>query len=661
VCGIAGVVREGDRPITPALLRRMANALRHRGPDGFGFHCGARCGLAHARLSIIDIAGGGQPLANEDGRILTVYNGEVYNYRELREELEGRGHRFRTRTDTEVLVHGYEEWGTGMLERLNGQFAFALYDRREHVLLLARDRFGICPLFYAMRGEDLYFASEAKALFATGEVQPSPDLLGIDEVFTFWAARPPRTVFRDVRSLEPGTFAVWKGGTLRHGRYYDLRFAEDREEPPDALATLDTLMYDSVSLRLRADVPVGGYLSGGVDSSITCSLAAELSPHQLRTFSVSFDDPALDESAFQRLAAEQVRSLHRVQRIHRTEIAEVFPEVVWHAETPVLRTAPAPMFLLSRLARESGIKVVLTGEGSDEVFLGYDLFKETVVRAFCLRQPESTVRPRLFDRLYPYLGARGRSGELWRRFFLSAGGSDDPLFSHLPRIGLASWAKAFYSEAMHESTSDEDPLATLRDSLPPAFAGWTALNRAAYLEMTTLLPSYLLSSQGERMAMAHGVEGRYPYLDHRLFEFAAALPARSKLRGLHEKEILRRWAGDRVPAAVRTRPKQPYRAPDVPAFFDPEPSYLAELLDTPALECAGLFAPGPVRNLVARCRAGRATSVRESQALVGIVSAQLWFRQFFDGWAGVDPRPAGVALDDAADETWSELIPLEVR
>jgi asparagine synthase (glutamine-hydrolysing) len=662
MCGLAGIARRDDRSVAPAVLRRMAGALRHRGPDGFGFYSGPRCGLAHVRLSVIDIAGGAQPLGNEDGRVLVVYNGEVYNYRELRRELEGCGHRFRTLSDTEVLVHGYEEWGTGMLQRLNGQFAFAIHDRRTGSLLLARDRFGICPLFYAQRNGDLLFASEAKALFASGEVRPEPDLRGVDEVFTFWASRPPRTVFRDVCVLEPGTYAMWQDGELSVRRYYALDYPERDEEPAEALLELDTLMRDGVALRLRADVPVGGYLSGGVDSSITCALGAELSPHQLRTFSVTFQDPALDESAYQRLVAEQVRSLHNVQAISHGDIARVFPDVVRHAETPLLRTAPAPLFLLSHLARQHGIKVVLTGEGSDELFLGYDLFKETVVRRFCLRQPSSTARPRLFDRLYPYLGSNGRGGEMWRKFFLNAGSPDDPLFSHLPRFHLAAWAKCFYSGEMRTALSGVDALDDLRDSLPAAFSKWSPLNRAAYLEIEVLLASYLLGSQGDRMAMAHGVEARLPFLDHRLFEFAAALPGGSKLCGLQEKEILRRWADGLVPAAVRNRPKQPYRAPDIPAFFAQEPEYLDEILDARALERAGLFDPALVRSLVARCRAGRATSVREGQALVGIISAQLWHEAFFERSTPTSELPdPDVALVEAPSDMLDNLTPMGVQ
>ena len=633
MCGIAGIARREVNGVSPDVLARMAGVLRHRGPDGYGFYTSPRVGLAHVRLSIIDLARGAQPLGNEDGQVWIVYNGEVYNYRELRPVLEAHGHVFSTDSDTEVLVHAYEQWGAAMLGRLNGQFAFAIYDRRDESIFLARDRFGVRPLFYAQppgRGA-LYFASEVKALFATGEVEAAADYAGIDEVFTLWAARPPRTPFRGVSALEPGSWAVWKDGVLRVRRYYELEYPEAAEESPRALAQLDELMRTGVDLRMRADVPVGGYLSGGLDSSITCALATASSPYQVRTFSVTFDDPRFDESAYQRAVAAHIHSQHAIQSIGGTGVADVFPDVVWHAETPLVRTAPAPMYLLSRLTRDAGIKVVLTGEGADELFLGYDLFKETVVREFCLRQPKSTRRLRLFDRLYPYLGG---TGEFWSRFFLQAGFPDDPLFSHLPRIRLTSRIKDFYASEMRDALGGWSAEAALRDSLPPEFKRWSRLNRAAYLEMVTLLSPYLLSSQGDRMGMAHGIEGRFPFLDHRLFEFAAALPERSKLRRLREKDILRRWAAGIVPPAVRERSKQPYRAPDVPAFFaDERLEYVTEALQGPSLRAAGIFDPAAVEGLVRRCRAGKATGARENQALVAVLSTQLWHHQFLDGRA----------------------------
>lgn len=664
MCGIAGVARRDAAGVDPAVLLRMAAALRHRGPDGYGLFVGDRVALAHVRLSIIDLVCGAQPLTNEDGRVVITFNGEVYNYIELRRELEAAGHAFRTHSDTEVLVHAWEAWGPAMLDRLNGQFAFALYDRGRETVFLARDRFGVRPLFYAVVGGDLWFASEVKALFAGG-VDAAPDLVGLDQVFTFWSARAPRTVFRGVSQLEPGTYALWHGGALRVTRYYELAYPEAQREPAEAIARLDELMRTDVTLRMRADVPVGGYLSGGLDSSITCALAAAQSPYQLRTFSVTFSDPQLDESDYQRLVAEELHSVHAIQPIRQTEIGEVFPDVVRHTETPVVRTAPAPMYLLSRLTRAGGIKVVLTGEGSDELFLGYDLFKETLVRRFCLRQPASRRRPRLFDRLYPYLMKEGQGGgELWRRFFLDAGPPDDPLFSHLPRFLLTSRIKDAYTDDVRAALAGTDVMAELRDSLPAAFARWSPLNRAAYLEMTTLLSGYLLSSQGDRMGMAHSIEGRFPFLDHRLFEFAAALPTRSKLRGLREKDILRRWAAAIVPPRVESRPKQPYRAPDVPAFFhSAQPDYVDAMLGEAAIARTGLFDTRAVAGLVRRCRAGLATGFRENQALVAILSTQLWHETFFERRALPAALPlsgADVILRPTAEDP-SSPAPCEAR
>ena len=631
MCGIGGIARHRGIAVERSSLLAMARALAHRGPDGMGVTTSAKVGLAHTRLSIIDVEGGAQPMTNEEGTVTVSFNGEIFNYVELREQLIACGHRFRTRSDTEVLVHGYEQWGTGLPPRLIGQFAFAIHDGRDDSVLLARDRFGVRPLFFTQQHGDLLFASEIKALFATGEVHAAPDLRGLDEVFTFWGARPPRTPFVGIEQLEPGTLLVWRDGRVQRARFYTLDFPERGSEGENAIEELDALLRDSVALRMRADVPVGGYLSGGLDSSIICRLATEGTPHTLRTFSIAFADERLDESDFQNIVAEQLGSVHSVERIGSHDIARVFPDVVRAAETPLVRTAPAPMFLLARATREQGIKVVLTGEGADELFLGYDLFKESAVRLFCARRPESAVRPRLFDRLYPYLGHDGRAGEFWRKFFLSAGSPSDPLFSHLPRFQLTSRIKSFYSAETRAELHEFDPLEELRASLPPSFARWSSPNRAAYLEMVTLLSSYLLCAQGDRMAMAHGVEGRFPFLDHRLFELAAALPTSSKLLGLKEKEILRRWARGVLPASISQRPKQPYRAPDAPAFFSEGRGtcdYVEDLLSAEAIRRVGIFDESAVSGLTRRCRTAKVAGYAENQALVAILSTQLWYSQF---------------------------------
>lgn len=650
MCGIAGIARQHPRGVDLGTLGRMAAAIRHRGPDGYGFLTGPHVGFAHVRLSIVDLAGGAQPLASEEGRVVVTYNGEAYNYRELTTELKARGHTFRTSSDTEVLVHGWEEWGPRMFERLNGQFAFALFDRATQEVILVRDRFGVRPLFYAMKGGDLIFGSEAKALFASGEVEPAADPVGLDDVFTFWGALAPRTPFKGVHQLPPGHYAVWREGRLIVRPWYRLDYPEAREESPNAIRELDELMRTGVDLRLRADVPVGGYLSGGLDSSITCALAAKASPFALRTFSVAFDDPRFDESEWQRTLAKEIASQHAVSQVSADTIAADFPDVVRHTEVPLLRTAPGPMYRLAKLTRERGIKVVLTGEGADELFLGYDLFKEVSVRMFCARNPASTGRAALFNRVYKYLPGSERGGEFWKNFFLDAGSPDDPLFSHLPRFALTSRIKDFYGPAMRGPLGARDALGELRDALPEGFAKWSPLNRAAYLEMTTLLSPYLLSSQGDRMAMAHGVEGRYPFLDHRLFEWSAALPTSSKLIGLKEKEILRRWSRDVIPASFRTRGKQPYRAPDAPSFFgDHAPAWVDEVLDADRVRALGYFEPAAVEGLRRRAKRGQATGFRENQAIVAILSTHLWHEQSIGAAVpeALSAEGADVVMDDA--------------
>jgi asparagine synthase (glutamine-hydrolysing) len=529
-----------------------------------------------------------------------------------------------------------------MMERLNGQMALVLHDQHNDVLLLARDRFGVRPLFISIVNGDLYFGSEVKALFASGEVAARPDLRGLDEVFSLWATRAPRTVFRDVRQIEPGCCCTWSDGRLRERRYYDPRYRESTIEPSGAIETLDELMRSSVSQCMRTDASVGGYLSGGLDSSITCALAARETPGTFRTFSVSFDDARFDESEQQQEVASRLSTEHLDIRVRPNDVAEVFPDVVWHAETPLVQTAPAPMFLLARAARDAGVKVVLTGEGADELFLGYDVFKETMVRLFCLRQPHSRIRPRLFDRLYSYLEGTAQAGEFWRRFFLNAGSLDDALFSHAPRFLIAARIKDFYSAESRLLLAGSDPLAELRQSLPDSFGNWSPENRAAYLELTTVLPSILLSSVGDRMSMAHGVERRLPFLDHRVFEFAAALPSSSKLRGLRDKEILRRWASQFLGKETASRPKQPYRSPDAVSFFQGDTAeYVRELLSPGAIRRTGIFDANAVAGLWRRCLSGRVIRTAENQALVAILSTQLWHRSFIEqSIAGRQPRDA---------------------
>src|SRR2546423_6041283 len=358
--GIAGIIRGSPSGVSVNSLGRMAAAIRHRGPEGYGFYAGQRVGFAHVRLGTLDGDGGPQPLTNEDGQIVLASNCEVFNHPELRRELEERGHVFRTRCHAEALVHAYEEWGAGLLQRLDGQFAFAIYDRNNDTVLFARDRFGIRPLFYAQRDGDFFFGSEIKAILASGEVDAAVDPRGIDEVLRLGAARAPRTAFSGIASLEPGTYGIWQNGAFWLRHYYDLDFPETVSEPLDVVEQLDELMLRSVGMRTRAEVPVGAYLSGGLDSSITTSLTRSASLPPIKSFSVTLEPRVGADSLGHEAAAAALGSLHTVAAIRPETVAQSFPDILWHTETPLIRTTPVLMYHLAKTARESGIKVIVT-------------------------------------------------------------------------------------------------------------------------------------------------------------------------------------------------------------------------------------------------------------------------------------------------------------
>lgn len=620
-------------------LERMIATLRHRGPDGLKHLYRPPCMLAHARLSIIDLETGTQPIANEDESVWTVLNGEIFNYIELRGELEALGHRFRTRSDTEVIVHAYEEYGVRFVERLNGQFAIALWDIPRQRLVLARDRVGIRPLFYARSPGLLLFASEIKAILAAAPGAAALDEQGIAQVFTFWGTVGQRTAFKDIKSLPPGHLLIVEEGEDRLERYWDWTFPEGEGRSDltlDAAAEeLRALLTDAVRLQLRSDVPVGAYLSGGLDSSGIAALTARISAKPLRTFSITFDDPEFDESEYQGQMAEHLGVEHTAVRCGYRDIGDAFPELIWHTEAPVLRTAPVPLMLLSRHVRDSGYKVVLTGEGADEVFGGYDLFKEGKIRRFWAREPQSRWRPLLFSRLYPYLA---RSPAANRHFAKSFFGQrleelDNPFYAHLTRWATTRSIFRLLSADFRAGLERARPEEELAAQLPSSFPRWAPLARDQYVEVKTLLQGYLLSSQGDRVSMAHSVEGRVPYLDHRVIEQVNALSARYKLRGLREKVVLRKAFERIVPQRILQRVKQPYRAPDSRSFFEsgrPLP-YVEELVSASNLRRTGYFDPGAVAHLVEKCRAGRALGAGDNMAFVGMLSTLMLHQHFLGG------------------------------
>lgn len=635
MCGIAGIVRADPRvPVEPLELRRMARALRHRGPDGFGLAHGPGAGLVSTRLAIVDPEGAWQPMRGPAGSVL-VYNGEVFNHPELRAELRRDGGPELEGGDTELVLHLLERHGTDALSCLNGQFALAWWRPQERRLVLARDAAGIAPLHLALGGDgSLAFASEAKALFAAGVVSPNIDLRGLDDVLGLWGAQAPRSAFRAVRQIEPGCLLVWEAGeVVREGPWTGPPSVIARDDGGD---DLESLLRDSVRLRLRADVPVGAYLSGGLDSSLICALAQQETDHGLRTFSLAFADRDFDERTHQEAVARALGTRHHVVEMRDADIAAALPEVVRHAETPLVRTAPVPLWVLSRSVRDAGITVVTTGEGADEVFWGYDLFKEVAVREVHARDPARAEA--LLDELYPYLA--GARGPAWRHALLDTA-PGDPLDSHRTRVAAGAAGRALYAPEVAAELAGEDALDRLRASLAEGFGALPALQRAADLERRTLLANYLLAAQGDRVAHAHGVEARFPFLDQRVVAFADALPAQRKLDGARDKIALRDVAARHLPAGIAERPKLPYRAPMTAPFFGPgAPAWVAELLSPGAIAEVGLFDERRVPTLVRRCAEGRARGIREGMALVAVLSTQLWYHAFC---APSGPGPAETA------------------
>lgn len=628
MCGIAGYYQITNRQQNDRrTLEQMIYPVTHRGPDGFGFFLGAIVGLAHARLSIVDLEGGWQPIANEDRTLWIVFNGEIFNYPELRQGLLERGHVFTTHSDTEVILHLYEEKGTDCLADLNGQFAIAIFDSKKQSLFLARDRMGIRPLFYTIYNGSFYFGSEIKSLFSADSAMPrciDPSVL--TEIFTFWSPAGEDTVFAGVKQLLPGYFMeVTPSGITTPQCYWSIPFCPDEpglRPEQEYAAELRELLVDSVRLRLRADVPVGAYLSGGLDSSAITSLIKHYTDNPLKTFSVTFADKVYDEATEQKEMVDYLGTKHQQVTCSYEDIATVFPEVICHIETPILRTAPAPLYLLSKLVRENQYKVVLTGEGADEILGGYDIFKESKIRAFIRAQPDSELRPQLLKRLYPYLAlSPTKSAQYARKSFGTDADVNDIFYSHRPRWRTTAGTHAFLTNRVIEQGEDPvDRLAYLENELE----GLDFFNRAQCMECKVLLGNYLLSSQGDRMAMANSIEGRFPFLDHRVVEFAGRIPTRYKMKGLNEKNILKKAVADILPTSIVKRKKQPYMAPDIQSFFgNREPDYLEYYFSESLLKEAEMFKPNAVEKLLRKCRKKSRQGFKENMAFVGILSSQI--------------------------------------
>ena len=635
MCGIAGIIDYKGRAASKPVIEAMLCAINYRGPDESGIYLSPVAAMGNVRLSIIDLSTGQQPLSDPSGRFWIVFNGEIFNYPELRELLLKKGYSFQTHSDTEVLVQLYAVYGKGCLQMLNGQFAFAIWDKQEEEVFIARDRIGIRPLFYHYSDKGFFFSSEIKSLFVNKELTPEFTAKNLSQIYTFWTAITPGTAFKGIQELSPGHYLVYsrKGITIR--KYWELQFNDSLEKITfsDALEQFDELLHDAVRIRLRADVEVAAYLSGGLDSSSTVAFIKKIEPGILNTFSIGFDDKNFDETSYQSEAVNFLKTRHKSIICTSAEISECFPRVIWHTETPVTRTAPAPMFLLSKLVRENNIKVVITGEGADEMLAGYDIFKEDKIRRFWAKQPDSVIRPRLLTKLYPYLPQMKQANPAILKMFYGykLEETENPFYSHLLRWNNSNHIKKHFSDRLKSELDGYSPLKELKETLPEDFGKWDHLAKSQWLETSIFMSGYLLSSQGDRMAMANSVEGRYPFLDYRVIEFCNRLPGDFKLNGLNEKHLLKKLMKNRIPESIIRRSKQAYRAPIKNAFFlNNPPDYVREMLTRQSFSRAGIFDFNSISKLIEKIETTGNSSEVEDMVLASVISTHLLHDQFID-------------------------------
>jgi asparagine synthase (glutamine-hydrolysing) len=640
MCGLAGIVDlKGRLEPERSTVRRMMAALTHRGPDDEGVLFAPGIGAGHRRLSILGLTDGRQPIFNEDRTVAVVVNGELFDYPERKRELEARGHVFRTHSDSELIVHLYEEHGEDLFPHLKGQFAFALFDFARKIVLLARDRVGICPLFWSRQGDSLYFGSEVKALLASGSLPPAADSRGLDHLFTFFALSSRRTAFAGVEAIPPGHYLKiefqrdGRAATPVERKYWDFEFPDwgDEDDPSDASAIdgFEAAFARAVEIRLRADVPVVGYLSGGVDSAYVLATAAKVNGTPLPSFTIHVPDPALDEKDNALEAARAIGGKPTVVEAGANLISDNYAALIAAAECPVLDTSCAALLALSHEVRAQGYKVVLTGEGADEALAGYFWFKiREAARTFDIGdafRPSTAI-----SRTARKWAARDLSfGEFARIDRMIGGPHAQSILYNL--VGTAR--HRYYSAGMKERLGDHVAYEDLDLDLT-RMRRWHPLNRSLYLGYKVQLGGLLLSQKGDRVAMANSVETRYPFLDEDVIAYTARIHPKWKLRGLlKDKYLLRRAAERLLPADIAWRPKAMFRAPFAETFLAQPPSFVRDLLSPESLARTGYFDTEAVARDCAALASGASEKLGTfaSLGLGGVVATQLWHHTFLGG------------------------------
>lgn len=652
MCGIAGFYHfEASAETQTEVLRGMLTRIRHRGPDESGIYLDEHTGLGSVRLSIIDLSSGTMPLSNEDRSLWIVFNGEVFNYIELRAELEKKGHRFETHSDTEVIVHLYQEYGPEMLGKLNGQFAIAIWDRDKRELFLARDRVGIRPLYYTTVGTSFVFGSEIKALMEFPGINLELSPRALRQYYTFWTTLTPNTAFKNVYELPPGSYLRCNEQGVQVERFWELPLYEPDQytfkRVEEAAEAFEEVFEDAVRLRLRADVPVAAYLSGGIDSSVTTSFIKKISPGNLKTFSIGFSDKDFDESSYQNMAVSYFNTEHSSVQCRSEDIAEHFRKVVWHSEAPLLRTAPTPMMLLAGHVRAHNIKVVITGEGADELLGGYNIFKEAKIRHFWAKDPNSRLRPLLLKNLYPYLPQmKDANSTVLKMFFgYRLGDTGHPFYSHLLRWNNTSRIANYLSPEYRDRIGNYSPLADLEEQVGNSLDRHDYLSKAQWVELNIFLSGYLLSSQGDRMGMANSIEGRYPFLDYRVMELCMQFDPELKLHGLNEKYLLKKMMKGRLPEPILNRPKQAYRAPIRSVFMAESARAQLDFVSEKAIKASGIFNHEHTEGLLKKLKAGDRVSEVDNMALTALLSTQMLNDLFVNRSEGRIPENERICFD----------------
>ena len=632
MCGICGIARSSrdPRPVEPAQLERMRDVLAHRGPDDRGLFVDGRIGLGHRRLSIVDVAGGHQPMFNADGSLCLVYNGEVYNHPALRVALEAEGERFRTRCDTETVLRLYERHGAAVPRHLRGMFAFAIWDRGQQELFLARDRFGVKPLYY-VRSPDgsLYFASEIKALLAAGAVRPALNVAALPDYLANHAPSGTETLFQGVERLPAGSTMRWRDGTVQIERYWDQRFpsgGDDGGSDRDRIAEFGERFREAVRLRLMSDVPLGVFLSGGIDSAAITAEMSALVDAPVRTFSVAFAEREANELAYARMVASRFRTEHHEVLLSPEEFFGLLPRMVWHEDEPVAHPSSIALHAVAALAARH-VKVVLTGEGSDEMLAGYGRYR-TTIHQLGLGQRYQRLTPRLVQD-----GVRALVHRLPRHRALGRKLTRTALYlrADLPTLyfdNFAVFSRARQDALLHPELRDRltgtDPYA-VHGAWLRAAGDASLLDTLLYVDSKTYLHELLMKQ--DQMSMAASIESRVPFLDHPLAELAATLPQRLKLRGWTTKYVLREAMRGKLPPEILSRRKMGFPVPVGRWLRGPFAGVVDEYVLGARAMARGLFDPAAVRAMVAAHQRGE----DHAERLWSLVNLELWQRLFLDG------------------------------